>query len=138
MQAATGLPSASSISRKVSAGEHIPKDVIDQVIQRGGPNAVQYLSGYQWLDTDQIAALIAYTRSALTRGLLNNKRASLSAHQVNQLIDADELPELLALIATRYEALNAAQREQLARRSSVAPCMTVMAGDAAAVELLLG
>lgn len=110
--------------------------MIDQVIQRGGPNAVQYLSGYQWLDTDQIAALIAYKRSALTRRLLNNKRASLSAHQVNQLIDADELPELLALLATRYEALNAAQREQLARRSSVAPYMTVRAGDAAAVELL--
>ena len=136
VQAATGLPSARSISRRVLAGENIPKDVIDQVIQRGGPNAVQYLAGYQSLDTDQIAALIAYKRSAITRRLLNNKRASLSAHQVNQLIDADELPELLALIATRYEALNAAQREQLARRSSVAPYMTVRAGDAAAVELL--
>jgi len=135
-QAATGLPSTRSILRKVSAGEKIPKDVIDQFIQRGWPNAVQSLAGYQWLDADQIAALLANNLPKVRQRLLNNKDAMLTNVQIDKIIHADEQHDLLVLISSRYAALNATQREQLAQRPSTAPYMTVRAGDVAAVELL--
>jgi hypothetical protein len=69
-------------------------------------------------------------------GLLENKNAALSVQQIDQIIRAGEKGELLVLISTRYDTLNAQQREQLATQPVAAPYMTVRAGDREAVRLL--
>jgi hypothetical protein len=136
VQAATGLPSTRSILRKLSINEKLSKDIVDQLIERGGPQAVQALTRYQWLDADQVEALLASKLPTVRVGLLRNRNAALSVQQIDQIIRAGEKRELLVLISTRYDTLNAQQREQLARQPVAAPYMTVRAGDGAAVKLL--
>jgi hypothetical protein len=136
VHAATGLPSTNGILKKINAGEKIPKDVIDQVIQRGGPRAVEALAGYQWLDADQVVALLASKLPPARQRLLRNKNATLSAQHIDQIIQMDTQHDLLVLIASRYDVLNTSQREKLIQRSSTEPYMIMREGNRAAIDLL--
>jgi hypothetical protein len=136
VQAALGLPSTKRLWRMLSTKEKVPKEVVGQVILRGGPDAVQALTSYAWLDSDQVTALMSSKLPGVRVGLLKNMKTTLSTQQIDAIIRGAEMGDLLVLIAKRYAALTAEQRRELERKPETAPYMTLKAGGAGAVELL--
>lgn len=111
----TGLPSMNSLSRRLSEKEEISKNELDQIIRRGNEFSVHLVAAYPLLDSDQIKSLLASQYPGIRGELISNKRAKLSAEQIDKIISDNVLADSRRLVAARYDQLSEEQREQLAK-----------------------
>jgi hypothetical protein len=135
-QAMLGVPPARVIAEVVKTGEQKPKEWVDAIVEKSDQDGLFEIAGYNHLDAGQRGRLLQRGDPEVHRRLVSNTAITLSAAEIDAVIDKRQAVASVALLQDRYSSLNATQLARLRQDKLTRRYAILRSGDAQAVSLI--